>query len=45
MSKLVPTQVVVREEAQVADRRRAGIEDPFGNRVELIEAATDLTEI
>jgi hypothetical protein len=31
--------VVVREEAQVAGRRRAGIEDPFGNRVELIEAA------
>ena len=32
-------QVVVREEAQVAGRRRAGIEDPFGNRLELIEAA------
>jgi catechol 2,3-dioxygenase-like lactoylglutathione lyase family enzyme len=31
--------VVVREEAQVAGRRRAGIEDPFGNRIELIEAA------
>jgi catechol 2,3-dioxygenase-like lactoylglutathione lyase family enzyme len=31
--------VVVREEAQVAGRRHAGIEDPFGNRVELIEAA------
>jgi hypothetical protein len=23
----------------VAGRRRAGIEDPFGNRIELIEAA------
>ena len=23
----------------VEDRRRAGIEDPFGNRIELIEAA------
>lgn len=34
-------QVVVREEAQVAGRRRAGIEDPFGNRIELIEAAQD----
>lgn len=32
-------QVAVREEAQVAGRRRAGIEDPFGNRIELIEAA------
>lgn len=31
--------VAVREEAQVYGRRRAGIEDPFGNRVELIEAA------
>ncbi|MET0983470.1 MAG: VOC family protein [Telluria sp.] len=31
-------QVAVREEAQVAGRRRAGIEDPFGNRIELIEA-------
>jgi len=31
--------VAVREEAQVAGRRRAGIEDPFGNRVELIAAA------
>lgn len=31
--------VAVREEAQVAGRRRAGIEDPFGNRIELIEAA------
>lgn len=30
--------VEVREEAQVYGRRRAGIEDPFGNRVELIEA-------
>jgi catechol 2,3-dioxygenase-like lactoylglutathione lyase family enzyme len=30
--------VAVREEAQVAGRRRAGIEDPFGNRIELIEA-------
>ncbi|GAB3389521.1 VOC family protein [Massilia agri] len=29
--------VEVREEAQVYRRRRAGIEDPFGNRVELIE--------
>ena len=29
--------VVVREEAAVAGRRRAGIEDPFGNRIELIE--------
>lgn len=32
-------QVVVREEEQVYGRRRAGIEDPFGNRIELIEAA------
>jgi hypothetical protein len=31
--------VEVREEAQVYGRRRAGIEDPFGNRIELIEAA------
>ncbi|QNA98660.1 VOC family protein [Massilia sp. Se16.2.3] len=31
--------VDVREEVQVAGRRRAGIEDPFGNRIELIEAA------
>jgi catechol 2,3-dioxygenase-like lactoylglutathione lyase family enzyme len=30
--------VAVREEAQVAKRRRAGVEDPFGNRIELIEA-------
>jgi catechol 2,3-dioxygenase-like lactoylglutathione lyase family enzyme len=30
--------VAVREEVQVYGRRRAGIEDPFGNRVELIEA-------
>ncbi|VXB58018.1 VOC family protein [Massilia sp. 9I] len=32
--------VEVREEAQVYGRRRAGIEDPFGNRIELIEAST-----
>lgn len=32
-------QVLVRDEAPVAGRRRAGIEDPFGNRIELIEAA------
>jgi catechol 2,3-dioxygenase-like lactoylglutathione lyase family enzyme len=32
-------KVVVNEEAQVYGRRRAGIEDPFGNRIELIEAA------
>ncbi|GAB3458085.1 VOC family protein [Massilia terrae] len=31
-------QVTVREEVQVYGRRRAGIEDPFGNRIELIEA-------
>jgi len=31
--------VAVREEAQVAGRQRAGIEDPFGNRVELIAAS------
>ncbi|MFC0253660.1 VOC family protein [Massilia consociata] len=31
--------VAVREEEQVNGRRRAGIEDPFGNRIELIEAA------
>ncbi|BDT57441.1 glyoxalase [Massilia varians] len=31
--------VTVREEVQVDGRRRAGIEDPFGNRIELIEAA------
>lgn len=31
--------VEVREEVRVNGRRRAGIEDPFGNRVELIEAA------
>lgn len=30
--------VEVRDEVQVAGRRRAGIADPFGNRVELIEA-------
>jgi len=30
--------VLVREEPQVAGRRRASIEDPFGNRIELIEA-------
>ena len=30
--------VEVREEVQVNGRRRAGIEDPFGNRVELIAA-------
>lgn len=30
--------VAVREEVEVAGRRRAGIEDPFGNRIELIEA-------
>jgi catechol 2,3-dioxygenase-like lactoylglutathione lyase family enzyme len=30
--------VEVREEVQVNGRRRAGIEDPFGNRLELIEA-------
>lgn len=28
--------VEVREEVQVNGRRRAGIEDPFGNRIELI---------
>jgi catechol 2,3-dioxygenase-like lactoylglutathione lyase family enzyme len=32
-------EVALREEAQVAGRRRAGIEDPFGNRIELIAAA------
>ena len=31
-------QVVVRDEATVYGRRRAGIEDPFGNRIELVEA-------
>jgi catechol 2,3-dioxygenase-like lactoylglutathione lyase family enzyme len=31
--------VEVRDEAEVGGRRRAGIEDPFGNRIELIEAA------
>lgn len=31
--------VLVRDEPPVAGRRRAGIEDPFGNRIELIEAA------
>lgn len=31
--------VEVREEVQVNGRRRAGIEDPFGNRIELIAAA------
>lgn len=31
--------VLVRKEPQVAGRRRAGIEDPFGNRIELIAAA------
>lgn len=31
--------VAVREEVPVYGRRRAGIEDPFGNRIELIEAA------
>jgi hypothetical protein len=29
----------VRDEVQVNGRRRAGIEDPFGNRGEPIEAA------
>ncbi|SFD68773.1 VOC family protein [Massilia yuzhufengensis] len=33
--------VTVREEEPVAGRRRAGIEDPFGNRIELIEAARE----
>lgn len=32
-------ELTVREEAPVAGRRRAGIEDPFGNRIELVEAA------
>ena len=32
-------EVEVRDEAAVGGRRRAGIEDPFGNRIELIEAA------
>ena len=31
--------VAVRDEPAVAGRRRAGIEDPFGNRLELIEAS------
>jgi len=31
-------QVVVKLEPTVYGRRRAGIEDPFGNRIELIEA-------
>lgn len=31
--------VEVREEVQVDGRRRAGIQDPFGNRIELIAAA------
>lgn len=31
--------VLVRDEVPVAGRRRAGIEDPFGNRIELIELA------
>ena len=31
--------VELREEAQVYGRRRAGIEDPFGNRIELIESS------
>ena len=30
--------IAVRDEIAVAGRRRAGIEDPFGNRIELIEA-------
>lgn len=29
--------VIVSEEPQAYGRRRAGIEDPFGNRIELIE--------
>jgi catechol 2,3-dioxygenase-like lactoylglutathione lyase family enzyme len=33
-------KVVVAEEPRVYGRRRAGIEDPFGNRIELIEART-----
>lgn len=37
-AQLSGSGVVVREEDQVAGRRRAGIEDPFGNRIELIEA-------
>ena len=36
---LVERNVSVREEPQVYGRRRAGIEDPFGNRIELIESA------
>jgi len=38
-AQLAERGVTVREEDQVAGRRRAGIEDPFGNRIELIEAA------
>lgn len=37
--KLQAAGVAVSEEAPAYGRRRAGIEDPFGNRVELIEAA------
>lgn len=38
-ARLRTRQVLVREEVQVGGRRRAGIEDPFGNRIELIDAA------
>lgn len=38
-SLLRARDVAVREEAAVNGRRRAGIVDPFGNRIELIEAA------
>ena len=38
-AQLARHQVPVREEDAVAGRRRVGIEDPFGNRIELIEAA------
>lgn len=39
-AQLGASSVVVHEEDQVAGRRRAGIEDPFGNRIELIAAAS-----
>jgi catechol 2,3-dioxygenase-like lactoylglutathione lyase family enzyme len=37
-AQLTARGVAVCEEAPAYGRRRAGIEDPFGNRVELIEA-------
>ena len=39
LGALARAGIEVLEEEMVAGRRRAGLEDPFGNRVELIEEA------